>query len=1248
MKCAFLPKLLLFLLIVCITVRCVAQPASDLFISEYVEGSANNKALEIYNGTGTTIDLAAGGYTIQMYFNGSTSAGTTVSLTGSIAPGAVFVLAQASASFAGAAYVNQTNAASWFNGDDVVVLRKGGASGPLVDVIGQLGVDPGTEWGTGLQSTADNTLRRKAGNCLGDINANDFFDPASNFDGFAQDDFSGLGSHITTCQAGPSIVLSVGALNFSTTAGQPSSAQTYTVQGNSLQQDIVISVPAMSSFGISLSSGGPYTSMLTIPFSLANSSSIPVYIVFNSANPGTQTGNLTHTSGTITANIVLQGTALGADGITRIFSIQGTGSSSSFDGAIVTTEGIVTADFQGAAQLGGFFIQDTAGDGNPNTSDGIFVFNSSFPVRVGDYVRLTGEVDEFFNKTEIKNLASLTVMAESLPTPSPVIVQLPVAATNEFEKYEGMLVKFSQQLTVTETFSLGRFGELSLSANGRLFNPTSIVDLNDDPASGTNSSGTSNIAAVQNLQNQNNRSRILLDDGSTVENPALVPYLNPIDTTLRIGSTISNLTGIMDYDFGNYRIQPSQSPSINYAPRPGVPSVGNAHVRIASFNVLNYFNGDGLGAGFPTARGANTLSEFTRQRTKISNALFTLNADVIGLIEIENDGDGPNSAVADLVNALNATAGAGTYAYINDPAGANGNPGTDAIKQAIIYKPSVVTPLGLAIADMNPVYSRPPIAQLFSLNSSGEKFTVIINHFKSKSCTGATGLNTDQLDGQGCFNQSRKQQALALLSFVSSLQASSGDSDIVSLGDYNAYAEEDPIDILRAGGLTETATGFHSYVFQGQTGSLDYAFVSSSLLNKISGSAKWNINSDEPIVKDYNQEFNPPYVFSNDAFRSSDHDPVLLGLNLSSPVQNIKPVVTIVQPLNGTVYDPVNSITVLANATDADGSIVKVEFFEGTNRFAVDSTAPYSFSGSNIPLGNYTITARAFDNNGDSTISDTVRISVANCTANGFLMAFGYTDIPGSRLINLSSHPSYPGSPSVITQVNKFEYGPNLGDNYGARLKGLICVPLTGNYIFYLASNDQSELWLSTDSDPQHQRRIAFVENSTGFRSWFVNNAQRSVPVFLRQGLKYYVETVHKEGEGADHLSVAWLMPNGVFEGPIPGTRLSSAITQMPLIAGVPRSESNFETALKKISGEVLFVTVAPNPSSAAFSISIRSTSTGPIEIKLVNTLGQVMYQSSRALPVSQLVVGENLTAGIYFAEIRQGVHFKRLKLIRQ
>lgn len=1235
-----------FLLLFAFSFRSFSQAPTDIFISEYVEGSSNNKALEFFNGTGAPVDLTAGNYVVQMYFNGSSTVGTTISLTGTIAPNGVFVLAQASASFASSSFVNQTSSSTWYNGNDAIVLRKGGAGGAILDVIGQVGFNPGTEWGTGLTSTADNTLRRKASVCAGDTNPSDAFDPSIQWDGFATDDFSGLGSHTSSCAStGSSITLSVSSLSFTTTAGTPSAEQSYTVKGNGLTTDITVITP-LSAIGLSKVTGGPYNNSLTIPAAQANAGPVTIYVVFNPASAGTQSGVIAHVSGSDSVNVSVQGTATG--GITHIYDIQGTGTASPLVGTTVTTEGVVTGDFQGTGQLGGFFIQDTTGDGNNLTSDGIFIFNTSFPVQVGDYVRVTGTVAEAFNKTELSTVTAVTVLSTNHPLMAPIDINLPVSAVGDLERYEGMLVRFPQTLTVTETYNTGRFGEVLLSAGGRLQTPTNFIDPNDNPASGTTSTGASNVAAVNAQEDLNLRSQILLDDGSNVQNPPIVPYLDPSDTTIRIGSTLTSLTGALDFDFSVYRLQPTIAPSFNYAPRPAVPGVGSGNIKVGSFNVLNYFNGDGQGGGFPTSRGANTLTEFNRQRVKIIAAITALNPDVLGLTEIENDGDGPLSAIADLVNGLNAATAPGTYAIVPSPTGgANGTTGTDLIKVAMIYKPSKVTLSGASFADVNPVHNRPPLAQTFTVNGSKEKFSLIINHFKSKGCTGASGANTDQSDGQSCFNDTRRQQAVALLSFIDTVKTRSNDQDVIAVGDFNAYEQEDPIDILRAGGLTDLTTGLFSYVFNGESGALDYAFATPVLTTRVTGAAKWNINAEEPRVKDYNQEFNPPYVYSPDAFRSSDHDPVVVGLQLA----NRPPSVAIISPANGSIFEAGTPITLTATAAaDSGGSIVRVVFYNQGVKFLEDSTAPYGTVNSDAAPGTYVLTAIAYDDKGDSTISDTVHVTINGCTPAGLITGEGYTNIPGARVSDLTSNPAYPGSPSITAQLNTFEYA-NIGNNYGGRLRGYICAPLTGNYTFYIASDDQAGLFLSTNDDSANKVLIAYNVTPTGYRNWTNTPTQKSAPIRLVQGARYYIETLHKQATGANYLSVGWVLPNGVGEGPIPGSRLSPLTTPAHSQAAVSK---DFATAMEKVNVpdirtvKGLQVTATPNPATGYFTLVTRSNSDKALTIILTDVAGRIVEKRLNIAANGTITLGHGLPSGIYFAEVRQDGQQQNLKLIKQ
>lgn len=573
------------------------------------------------------------------------------------------------------------------------------------------------------------------------------------------------------------------------------------------------------------------------------------------------------------------GMAQAAPPLVPIPAIQGTGSASPHLGETLTTGGVVTAIFPG---LKGFFLQDPTGDGDPATSDGIFVYVDApiMPagVAVGAHIRLAGTVAEFNGLTELIHPGAVTVRGGSAP-PRPVDVSLPEPAWGGLERYEGMRVRIVSPMTVVQNSLLGRYGQLSLSAGGRL-----------ERATNRHPPGSPRAIA---LAAANQRGLLVLDDGASRQNPDPPPYLDE-GGTLRTGDTVrGHLVGILDQGLaGNgtpattgYRLHPTTTPAFYHRnPRPPSPArVGGTH-KVASFNVHNYFNGDGRGGGFPTPRGATTAAGFERQRLKIISALAAIDADVVGLVEIENDGDGKDSALQDLVSGLNAVMGAGTYAAVADPVEGTG---TDAIRVALIHKPDRLKPVGAARSDPAPVNNRPPLAQTFA-TPSGERLTVIVNHFKSKNCGSASGPDLDQGKGQGCYNARRMAQARQLSAFAAQIQSASGSRNVLLIGDFNAYGQEDPVRQLSAAGFNDLLAGRrqlqYSYVFNGEAGCLDHALASASLAPQVSGVAHWHINADEPALLDDRQAecFDcPPGPGAGTPYRSSDHDPLLLGLNLT-------------------------------------------------------------------------------------------------------------------------------------------------------------------------------------------------------------------------------------------------------------------------------------------------------------------------------------------------------------------------------
>ena len=593
---------------------------------------------------------------------------------------------------------------------------------------------------------------------------------------------------------------------------------------------------------------------------------------------------------------------------TPIYSIQGSGLSAAITGA-VTTQGVVVGDFElpsGSNQIRGFYLQDLNGDSNPATSDGIFVYNGGVDtVVVGQVVRVAGTAGENQNQTQISGPTTLQCGATG--NIAPIDITLPFASADYPERYEGMLVNLPQMLYVTEHFQLGRFGQVVMtSQDDRLQQPTNV---------------TTPGAAALALQAANDLNRIIIDDNNNLQNADPIVFGrggNPLSAsnTLRGGDRAANIVGVLVYDWagnsdsGNaYRVRPIGALNggvINFQAvntRPASPSV-TGRLRVTAANTLNYFNtfGDGactggVGGAATDCRGATNSTEFARQWPKTVASLVGGGADVIGLMEIENDGYGESSAIQHLVDRLNAATALGTYAFINPDTTAGTNSlGTDAIKVALIYKPAKVAPVGTTAvlnttdfvtggdgADRN----RPALAQAFEEFETGERFIVVVNHLKSK---GSACDEPAALDGQGNCNAVRTAAANVMTAWLAANPSGTGDPDILIMGDLNSYAKEDPITAIKGAGyvnLIENRLGVnaYSYAFDGQWGYLDHALASSALNAQVAGVTEWHINADEPSVLDYNTEFKSTdqiaSLFYPDKFRSSDHDPVIVGLNLT-------------------------------------------------------------------------------------------------------------------------------------------------------------------------------------------------------------------------------------------------------------------------------------------------------------------------------------------------------------------------------
>ncbi|MEN9063587.1 ExeM/NucH family extracellular endonuclease [Ponticoccus litoralis] len=489
---------------------------------------------------------------------------------------------------------------------------------------------------------------------------------------------------------------------------------------------------------------------------------------------------------------------------TLISTIQGSGAASFLETQVVTVEAIVVGDFEDGANgvdgdLNGFYLQeeDSDADGDLMTSEGLFVFEgntSLMNVATGDRVRVTGTVAEFFGETQLTAISNIEIVDSGNTLPTAATITFPVAnlTTNsdgaliaDMEAYEGMLVTVPQTMTVTDLYTLGRFGDIGLNAQGLV---ETYTQANAPDVAGFN--------AFIEEQVQNT---LIVDDGSTVQNPSVIPFeiagepgriAGEFDAgdALSAGDTATDLTGVLRYGRGSggsgdevYRLNLTQDAGfVDTAPRDtAAPDVGGS-LTVASFNVLNFFTtlGDeGLGAGPNGAdtRGADNAQEYQRQLDKLVSALSAMDADVIGLLELENEigdqnGDG-QFAIGALVDALNAATPGANYAYV-DP----GVPyvGSDAIMVGMIYDadsvriaPGTTVEMltdadlaGLGVDPGNPVFegpgtSRVPLAATFEELASGETFTVAVNHLKSKGSVSPFGDNAGIGDGTGNNNEAR-------------------------------------------------------------------------------------------------------------------------------------------------------------------------------------------------------------------------------------------------------------------------------------------------------------------------------------------------------------------------------------------------------------------------------------------------------------------------------------------------------------
>lgn len=549
---------------------------------------------------------------------------------------------------------------------------------------------------------------------------------------------------------------------------------------------------------------------------------------------------------------------------TAIARVQGDGPRSDMIGEIVDVQGIVTLP----SSIDSFYIEEPDSDADQRTSNAIYlnVVDSGGHTGMAPGTRLVvrGTVTELEKgRNSLTALQDAQVLAvcsrgQELPLTS---VQLPLKGLDR-EALEGMRVSLPQSLTITDNYRLSN-AQLGVSGNGIQYTATELM-----PAG---------VAAADHALDNQAWTLPLQLYGIKGDAPAYAG-----------GASFTNIQGVMAHDDRELRLtlssmqEPMPAGSLSVAAPAAVadPNIS----RVVSMNLYNYFNGDGRGGDFPTTRGAKTFESFQKQRARIGAALKELQPQLIAVMELENDGFGPASATADLIDLLNQNAG-GSWAAVKPE---NDNTGSDAIKVGLFYRSDLWQTEGSArtISGQEFKRSRQPLAQMFRPVNDGESLLLVVNHFKSKGSCPDSGPDADQRDGQGCWNATRTLTARKMTNWVKSIAAASRqensgndpgsdpNTNILIMGDMNAYRREAPIDAIRDAGFVELldeASGQpFTFVYYGQAGTLDYAFANPALQNKVKNAFIWQVNSTMPAGIDLPQAW----------LRFSDHDPVVVDLAL--------------------------------------------------------------------------------------------------------------------------------------------------------------------------------------------------------------------------------------------------------------------------------------------------------------------------------------------------------------------------------
>ena len=607
-----------------------------------------------------------------------------------------------------------------------------------------------------------------------------------------------------------------------------------------------------------------------------------------------------------------------------ISEIQGTGSASSFVNQKVSTTGVVTAAYP-TGGFNGVYIQTPGAPSEvPEASQGLFIYSSKMAqsVQIGDYVEVIGTVAEYAPSKSLQNQTitqlkdvEWKVISDAAKSVQPLQLQQVPAGDAEREKLEGMLVQITGDYTVTNNYDTNRYGQVGLAAGlSPLAQPSDLYNP------------STNLEEVKQVEAANAAKLITLDDGVsrdlTKETAIPASYLD-VQNPIRVGAQVKFKKPMIIEHRYQWNLQPTEpvvaaaennKPAYNHSfdqielqnnARPAAPDKLGGAISLASFNVLNYFtdlgeaeagcggyrdqDGDFVTANNCSVRGAYTKAAFERQQTKIVAAINELDASVLGLEEIENSaqyGHERDASLNTLVQALNQAAGSEKWAVVPSPDASQIPVNEDVIRLAFIYQPALVETVGDSQILDDQIFNgvaRQPLAQKFRVKggSENDEFVVVVNHFKSKGSL-SNKISDDTDVYQGNNNKLRTAQAQTLTQWISEKFT---DDAVFIIGDLNSYSQEDPVIAIENAGFTNLAEKFavtaRSYQYDGLVGSLDHALANAKAVQLATGAQVWNVNAMEPIAFEYSRyNYNVAFerLFDSSAFRSSDHDPIKVGL----------------------------------------------------------------------------------------------------------------------------------------------------------------------------------------------------------------------------------------------------------------------------------------------------------------------------------------------------------------------------------